>query len=277
MDSNLKGRAVLVTGASGGIGPAIVRAFAAEGARVAAHYRRRTAEAQALARELDGCIALQADLTSESEVDRLFAHAEAQCGPISVLIANAGYWPPESTPVKDLSLSRWRATLDDNLTSAFLSVRAFLRGLERHKPVNPAIVLISSTAGTFGEAGHADYATAKAALSFGFARSLKNEMARITPHGRVNVVAPGWTLTPAKEATVFAQPAAVRRTLQTLPLRKLARPEDVAAACVFLASPHLAGHLTGEILQVSGGMEGRVLYSPDEIELSLPQKQGNAK
>lgn len=267
MDSGLRDRIVLVTGASGGIGHAIARAFAGEGARVIAHYRKGAAVAEKLARELPDCIALQADLAVEADVDRLFADAEAKFGPISVLIANAGYWPTAPTPIKDLSLARWHSTIADNLTSAFLCVRAFLRGVERNKIAEPSAVLIGSTAGTFGEAGHGDYAAMKAALNFGFTKTLKNEMARIAPHGRVNVVAPGWTVTPEKEAQMLANPDGVRRTLQTLPLRKLARPEDVAAACVFLSSPKLAGHLTGELITVSGGMEGRVLFAPNEIEL----------
>jgi 3-oxoacyl-[acyl-carrier protein] reductase len=267
MDTGLANKVVVVTGASGGIGPAIVRAFAAEGSKVVAHYRKGAAAAEKLARDLPNCVALKADLAVEADVDRLFADAESKLGAVPVLIANAGYWPSETTPVKDLSLARWRSTIDDNLTSAFLSIRAFLRGVERHKIADPAVVLIGSTAGTFGEAGHADYAACKAALNFGFVRSLKNELARIAPRGRANVVAPGWVLTPEKEVTVMANPAAVLRTVQTIPLRKLARPDDVAAACVFLSSSKLAGHLTGEIVTVSGGMEGRVLYTPEEIIL----------
>src|SRR5205807_638762 len=122
MDSGLSGQTVLVTGASGGIGPAIVRAFAAEGARVIAHYRRGAAAARQLAGELPGCSALQADLALEADVDRLFAGAAEKLGPVSVLIANAGFWPAEPTPIKELSLDRWQATIADNLTSAFLSV-----------------------------------------------------------------------------------------------------------------------------------------------------------
>jgi 3-oxoacyl-[acyl-carrier protein] reductase len=267
MDTGLANKVVLVTGASGGIGRTVVRAFAAEGARVIAHYRRSAAVAEGLARELAHCIALQADLAVEADVDRLFAAAEAKLGPVHVLIANAGFWPPDSTPIKDLSLARWHSTLDDNLNSVFLSVRAFLRGVERHKLVDPAAVFIGSTAGSFGEAGHADYAACKGAVNFGFAKSLKNELVRLAPGGRVNVVAPGWVITPGKEAEVTGNPAGIRRTLQTIPLRKLARPDDVAAACVFLSSSKLAGHLTGEVITVSGGMEGRVLFTPDEIQI----------
>src|SRR5262249_9643991 len=158
---------------------------------------------------------------------------------------------PEPTPLHRLSLERWNTTLAVNLTSVFLCVRAFCRGVERHGLREPAAVLIGSTAGQVGEAGHADYAAAKAALCYGLVKTLKNELARLAPRGRVNVVAPGWTLTPEKEQTVFANPAGVRRTLQTLPLRKLARPEDVANAVAFLASSKLAGHVTGEVLTVS--------------------------
>lgn len=267
MDTGLANRTVMITGAAGGIGPAIVRAFAAEGARIAAHYRKSEAAARALAAEIPNCVPLQADLAVERDVDRLFVEAEAALGPISILIANAGSWPAQDVGVKDLSLERWRATFDDNVTSAFLCARAFLRGVERNRIADPAIVLLGSTAGTFGEAGHADYAAAKAALNYGFVKSLKNEVARLAPRGRVNVVAPGWTLTPEKEATVMANPENARRAMQTLALRKLGRPEDVAAACVFFASPVLAGHLTGELLTVSGGMEGRVLYSNEELEM----------
>ena len=126
-------------------------------------------------------------------------------------------------------------------------------------------MLIGSTAGLIGEAGHADYAAAKAGVIYGLARSLKNEICRVAPRGRVNVVCPGWTFTPMTKR--FAtDPAKVQRVLQTIPLRKVGRAHDVAMAVVYLASSHLSGHVTGQVLTVSGGMEGRVLYNPDEID-----------
>src|SRR2546421_286875 len=134
MDADLANRAVLVTGASGGIGGTVVRAFAAEGARVVAHFGQNAAPAQALAKEIGpGCVALGADLTHEAEVERLFADAEKHFGPVQVLVANAGYWPPEPAPLESMSLDQWNSTLAANLTSAFLCVREFLRGVNRHQ------------------------------------------------------------------------------------------------------------------------------------------------
>jgi 3-oxoacyl-[acyl-carrier protein] reductase len=266
VDARLTNRVVLVTGGSGGIGVVVVRAFVAEGARVVAHYGRNAGPAQELARALGAaCVPLGADLTREAEVERLFAQAEAAMGPVEVLVANAGVWPPDDVPVVDMTLGQWESTLAVNLTSVFLCAREFLRGVRKHKVEDPCAVLVGSTAGVFGEAGHADYAASKTGLT-GLALSLKNEICRLAPRGRVNVVAPGWTLTPMTRGFA-SDPLAVQRSLQTMPLRKIARPEDVAAAVIYLASSHLAGHVSGQVLAVAGGMEGRVLYEPAEIDV----------
>jgi 3-oxoacyl-[acyl-carrier protein] reductase len=265
MDTDLANRVVLVTGASGGIGGEVVRAFVREGAKVAAHYGRHPERAQALAEELGpACVPLGADVTSETEVERLFTAAEQALGPVQVLVANAGFWPPEHMPLEQMSLTQWNETLAVNLTSVFLCVRQFFRGIVKHQLTDPAAVLIGSTAAVFGEAGHADYAAAKAGLTYGLAHSLKNEICRLAPRGRVNVVCPGWTFTPLTKR--FAgDPERVRKVLQTIPLRKVGRAHDVAMTVVYLASPQLSGHVSGQILTVSGGMEGRVLYQPDEV------------
>jgi 3-oxoacyl-[acyl-carrier protein] reductase len=268
MDPGLRDRTILITGVSGGIGSELARTFLREGARVVAHFHRHEARLRQELAEVGGqWIAVGADLTQEADVLRLFEAAERGFGAIHTLIANAGYWPPCDTPVHQMTLDQWNQTLAVDLTSVFLCVREFFRGVVKHGIADPSAVLIGSTAGVFGEAGHADYAAAKAGLTYGLARSLKNEINRIAPRGRVNVVCPGWTVTPMVDRFT-ANPDKVRRVLQTIPLRKVARPADVAAAALYLASPKLAGHVTGQILTVSGGMEGRVLYGPDEVDLT---------
>ena len=151
-------------------------------------------------------------------------------------------------------------TLAENLDSVFLTCRAFLRHVETTK--TGSLVLVSSTAGLFGEAGHSDYAAAKGALASGFVKSLKNELGRIAPMARVNVVCPGWTEVGRNRAKL-QDPAFLSRVTRTMALRKVGRPEDVARVIVTLASDRISGHVTGEVITVAGGMEGRVLH--DEL------------
>jgi 3-oxoacyl-[acyl-carrier protein] reductase len=259
VDTGLAGKCVLVTGGAGGIGSACVRAFAAEGARVVVHYNTSRARAEELARELDGAVALQADLTDEAQVDELYARARDAFGTIDICAAVAGVWPRADEPVWQLPLERWRDTLDANLTATFLTARGFLREVERSGHGN--LVLVGSTAGRFGEAGHADYAAAKAALQIGLLLSLKNEIVRIAPRGRVNAVAPGWTYSPMTRGAL--DPALVARISRTMALRKVASAEDIARAVVVLASDELSGHITGELVTVAGGMEGRTLHADE--------------
>jgi 3-oxoacyl-[acyl-carrier protein] reductase len=249
---------VLVTGASGGIGSACARAFAAEGARVVLHYRRGEERARALSEELAGFLVAQADLTLEEDVGRLFEEARVALGGIDVCAAVHGVWPREDVPVWELPLERWEETLRQNLTSTFLVARAFLREVERNG--HGSLILVGSTAGVFGEAGHADYAAAKSAVLGGLLLSLKNEITRIAPLGRVNAVAPGWTESPMTRG--FVDEDSVRALTRTMALRKVARPEDVAAQVVALASDVVSGHVSGQVVVVAGGMEGRTVH-PD--------------
>jgi 3-oxoacyl-[acyl-carrier protein] reductase len=249
---------VVVTGASGGIGSACARSFAAEGARVLVHFHRGEQRARELADELGGAPVAQADLTEESDVDRLFEEARAALGQVDVCAAVAGVWPSEDVPVWQLSLERWEETLRANLTASFLVARAFLREVERNG--HGSLVFVGSTAGVFGEAGHADYAAAKSAIVGGLLLSLKNEVGRIAPSGRVNAVCPGWTVSPMTRSTLD-DPAVLDRATRTMALRKAATPEDVARQIVVLASDELSGHVTGQVVLVAGGMEGRLLHS----------------
>ena len=258
MDLGFRDLGVLVTGGAGGIGNAVVRRFAGEGARVAVHYRSNAAGADALAAEVGG-VALGADLTVESEADDLVPRAVAALGRLDVCVANAGEWPGDDVPVAEMSLERWRATLDTNLTATFLTARAFLRHVTASG--RGSLVLVGSTAGVFGEAGHADYAAAKAAITAGLMLSLKNEVTRATPGARVNAVAPGWTVSPMTADRL--DPADVARVTATMAMRKVATVEDIAYAVAFLASDVAAGHITGQVITVAGGMEGRLLRPPN--------------
>jgi 3-oxoacyl-[acyl-carrier protein] reductase len=256
VDTGLAEKGVLVTGASGGIGAACARLFAAEGARVLVHYHRGEERAAAVAAEIGGAATAQADLTVEADVDRLFETARESLGTIDVCAAVAGVWPSEDVPVWELPLERWEQTIRQNLTATFLTARGFLREVARTG--HGSLVLVGSTAGRFGEAGHADYAAAKAALQGGMLLSLKNEVTRIAPLARVNAVAPGWTVSPMTRGHVDDE--AVRRISRTMALRKVAQPEDVAAQVVVLASDTLSGHVSGQLVTVAGGMEGRVVH-----------------
>jgi len=256
VQTGLEDKGVLVTGASGGIGAACARAFAAEGARVVVHYHRGEERARDVAAELGGAPVFGADLTDEREVDRLFSESRTALGRIDVCAAVAGVWPSEDVPVWQLPLERWEATLRQNLTSTFLTARGFLREVEHNGA--GSLVLVGSTAGVVGEAGHADYAAAKSAVLGGLLLSLKNEIVRVAPRGRVNAVAPGWTESPMTRG--YVDPAAIRLVSRTMALRKVAQPDDIARQVVVLASDELSGHVTGQVVTIAGGMEGRVVH-----------------
>jgi 3-oxoacyl-[acyl-carrier protein] reductase len=264
MRSDLEGRRVLVTGASGGIGSALARALVEEEAQPILHFNRGREAAARLAEELadpdgEAATTVQAELRSETSVEAMFAQLANQ-GPLHGLVVNAGVWPEEAVPLRRMELEQFRDTLEINLVGAFLCCRAFLRLVEETGVQDPAIVLVGSTAGLFGEEGHGDYSASKAALT-GLTLTLKNEIVRIAERGRVNLVAPGWVATPMAEAALEDR-AVVERVTSTMALRKVATPEDVAAAIVFFLSPRLAGHLSGAVLPVAGGMEGRILHPP---------------
>ncbi|OBZ74518.1 3-oxoacyl-[acyl-carrier-protein] reductase FabG [Grifola frondosa] len=264
MNLNLDNVHVLVTGASGGIGLATARRFLGQGANVAAHYNTNNATLAPLLAEYGPTRvrAAQASLEREDDVGRLFEHADSfGFGAVQVLVVNHGYYPPEDAPLAHMSLRQWEATFATNVTSSFLVVRAYLQRLERasdEEKARAAIVLIGSTAGKYGEAGHADYAATKSAMMYGLTLSLKNEIVKIAPKGRVNCVAPGWTKTPMA-AEALQNPDIVT------PLKKVATPEDVANQVVILSSSTVSGHVTGQILMVEGGMEGRLLNMPGDL------------
>ncbi len=255
MDTGLHGSRVLVTGGAGGIGAAISRSFASEGARVAVHYHRSEEAAKALAAEIDG-IAFHADLREVGEVTRLFGTVVDELGGLDVCVAAAGYYSPDGAPAWDVSAESFATAIEDNLTTAFLTARAFLG--HAAGTGKGSLVFIGSTAGIFGEARHAGYAAAKAPLSSGLLMTLKNEAALIGDGVRVNTVAPGWTVTPKRAAAGVAEDL-IERATSTMARKQLATPEDVANQVVVIASDRLSAHMTGQVVTVAGGMEGRIV------------------
>ncbi|KAL4265527.1 NAD(P)-binding domain superfamily protein [Pleurotus pulmonarius] len=213
--------------------------------------------------------AIQADLTNESSVSQMFSNHEDQpdFGPVQIVVINHGIWPTTDAPIAAMSLDRWNHTIDTNLTSSFLVAREYLRQLSsapEELKAKANIVFIGSTAGKYGEAGHADYAATKSAMMYGLTMSLKNEIVKIAPKGRVNCIAPGWVKTPMAEETL-RDAAFVQRALATTPLKKVAEARDIANQIALISSPTVSGHVSGQVLMVDGGMEGRLLNVPSDF------------
>ncbi len=243
---DLRGRTALVTGGNRGIGRAVALLLARAGADVAVTCHTRQGEAAAVVREIEalGRRALSAcgDHADPAVVERIFVEVERTLGPADLFVANAGIWPPEDVALGAMEEDRWRRTMAANLDAVFLTTRAALRRM----PAGGRVVLVSSTAGQRGEAGHADYAASKGAI-LALTKSLAIEYA---PDFTVNCVAPGWV------DTEMAAPAygggARERIAAGIPLHRIPPPEDIAGPILFLLSD-LARHVTGEVLNVNGG------------------------
>ncbi|WET80914.1 SDR family NAD(P)-dependent oxidoreductase [Amycolatopsis sp. QT-25] len=244
---DLTGTTTLVTGAGGGIGRGIARRFAEAGSAVAVHYHRDEASALAVVeriQEAGGTAkAFGADLTDDGECRRLVAAAAAWTGRLDTLVNNAGVQPVE--PLPGMSAESWRAVLDANLTSAFSCTQAAAESM-----TGGSVVHIASIEAAQPAPGHAHYSSAKAAL-------VMHARAAALEYGsrgiRVNAVSPGLIDRPGLGA---AWPEGVRRWQQAAPLGRLGTPDDVANACLFLASP-LAAWITGHDLTVDGGVSAR--------------------
>ncbi|MBY9001756.1 MAG: SDR family oxidoreductase [Candidatus Heimdallarchaeota archaeon] len=274
MDLQLKGKHILVTGASGGIGRAIVKLLYEERASITLQVFQNIDGARNFLleyKEKERINLVKADLRKEADVSNLFAIANEKLGRIDGLVANAGIWPNEAKFTSELSLEQWNNTLNVNLTGVFLCVKEFFKNLQEYPENQASIVLIGSTAGLFGEAGHADYSATKSALMYGLTKTWKNEIVHFASEGRVNTVAPGWTYTPMAEGSLKNKEE-VKNILQTIPLRKIASVDDIASAVLFLLSDKFSGHISGETLMVDGGMEGRRLFNKDQISMDFLKK-----
>jgi len=236
--ASLEGRTALVTGASRGIGRAIVIELAAAGASVVVGYRSGQEEAEALAAELGGR-AIQADVSSASDARRLVEEA----GDLDILVNNAGL--TRDGLLARMSDDDWRTVLDTNLSSVFYTCRAVTRPMMKKRA--GSIVNISSIVGVHGNWGQTNYAASKAGI-IGFTKSLARELG--SRNVRANVVAPGYVKT---QLTDVLPEEATEVMLTNTPLGRLGEPEDIAGAVRFLCSD-AASFITGEVLLVDGGL-----------------------
>jgi 3-oxoacyl-[acyl-carrier protein] reductase len=242
----LDGRTALVTGASQGIGAGVARALAAQGARVVL-AARSVERLEALAAEIEAAGGaarpLRLDLADPASIEVAVASLEGEFAQVDVLVNNAGV--TDDGLLLRMSLEQWERVLRTNLTGAFALTKALVRGMMKRR--FGRVITVSSVVGLMGNAGQANYAASKAGL-IGFSKSIARELGSrgIT----ANVVAPGFVATAMTEAL----PEQVKESmLAGTALGRFGTVDDVAAAVVFLASEE-AGYVTGEVINVSGGL-----------------------
>ncbi len=244
---DLHGFRVLVTGGSRGIGAACCRLFARAGAVVMIQYVASGSRARDLLDELRRISGephrkIRCDVTDRDQIEKLFAEVRSEWGALDCLVNNAGVWIHD--PLIRLDKTKLDATLAVNVVGPFLCSGEAVPLLERS--TNGSIINISSTAGQRGEAYYSPYAASKGAII----SATKSWSTELAPKIRVNAVAPGWVDTDMTAEALSGEKR--REVIASIPLQRIATPEDIAAPVVFLASP-LARHITGEILNVNGG------------------------
>jgi 3-oxoacyl-[acyl-carrier protein] reductase len=243
--ASLDGQTALVTGASRGIGRAVALALAAEGAEVVVNYASSPEAAEAVVAEIQAkggsAYALKADVSDEASVDDLIKTVLKRSERIDVLVNNAGI--TRDGLLMRMKTEDWQAVINLNLTGVFLCTRAVSRPMLKQR--SGRIINITSVVGLMGNAGQANYAAAKAGV-VGLTRSSAKEMASrgIT----VNAVAPGFI------ATDMTKDLAADAILSAIPLGRFGSPDQVAGAVRFLAADPAAAYITGQVLQVDGGM-----------------------
>lgn len=238
---NVNGKVAIITGSSRGIGRATALLFAKEGAKVVVNYKSEEKKAKEVASTIGkNALLIQADVTKENDVKRLVKETLKQFGRIDILVNNAG----EIFRPGDWKSDRqtWQKTIDTNLTSAWLMIREIAPVMQKQK--SGAIVNIVSVYGFLGAAAVLAYTSAKAGL-ITLTKSFAKELA---PSIRVNAVAPSNVMT---DMTKGAGSALIEQFRQETPLKRIANPEEIAKAILFLSSDD-ASYITGEILVVDG-------------------------
>lgn len=243
----LKGKTALITGASKGIGKAIAIKYAEHGANVAFTYLSSVEQGQALEKELSGkgvkAKGYRSDASDFSQADKLINDVIADFGSLDILVNNAGI--TMDNLLLRMNEEAWDRVMNVNLKSCFNTVKAVTRPMMKQK--SGSIINMTSIVGIKGNAGQANYAASKAGI-IGFTKSVALE---IGSRGiRCNAIAPGFIET---EMTGKLDEKTVQLWRDAIPLKRGGRPEDVADACLFLAS-ELSSYITGQVIQVDGGM-----------------------
>lgn len=242
----LKGKKILITGGSRGIGKATALMFARAGADVAITYQKDEKNADKVVAEINRLqqtgIAVKGDISSYTDVQRNVEYVKNHFGQIDVLVNNAGIW--NYGAIHEMSPEHWQKTIDINLNGAFYFTRLVVPIMMVQK--SGRIIHISSTAGQRGEAFYSHYAATKGAI-ISFTKSLAPELAKFNI--LVNCVAPGWVKTDMAEEALAREKETIMRTI---PLKRAGNPQEIAGAVLFLASD-LATYINGEILNVNGG------------------------
>lgn len=250
MQIRLENQVAVVTGGSRGIGRATVKLLAAAGARVVFSYRRAAGAAREVVRksgaEAGNVVAVRADVARMAGAKKLVSEALRRFGRLDILVANAGIWNVRPAPIERLSERQWDEMIDVNLKGTYSVIHFAVQQMIRQK--SGRIIVVSSTAGQRGEAFHSHYGASKG----GAISLVKGLAAELAPHGiLVNCVAPGWVATDMC-VPVVRDRREFRKALATIPLRRFARPEEIAMPILFLAS-EMASYMTGEIVNVNGG------------------------
>lgn len=243
----LTGKTAIVTGGSRGIGRAAALTLAEAGADVAVIYAGNTAAAEETVRLIEEKgrkgLAIQCDVADEAAVTAMVKDVKKELGRIDILVNNAGITRDGLLMI--MKEADWQAVLDTNLTGAFHCTKAVTRLMMKQR--NGSIINITSVVGETGNAGQANYAAAKAGL-IGFTKSVAKELA--SRNIRCNAIAPGCIET---DMTAVLGEDTVDAMIKTIPMGRVAQPEEVAKAVLFLASDD-ASYITGQTLNVDGGM-----------------------
>ncbi len=247
---SLAGKAALITGGSRGIGAATVKLFAQAGADVVFSYHRSREAAEQVQQEArkhsTRVESLKADLGKMANAKKLVDFTRERLGRLDILVANAGIWNEQDTPIEKLSEREWDEMIRVNLKSVYSVIHYAVPHMIAQR--GGRIVAISSTAGQRGEAFHTHYGASKGAI-ISFVKGLAAELAR---HNiLVNCVAPGWVDTDMS-ASVLRTKAGLKSALVPIPVKRVGTAEEIAGPILFAASD-LATFITGEVINVNGG------------------------